>query len=266
MGLGGVGFGAGVLGSCPTSQLGVQGAVTADLRGQARLRLLCSPVAPPCGDSRAEQSLTIPHPALGPSLSSQAPSLGADPAGLPGRRPGPVGSPSLHSTPWGALTLGPPLPWGAVQSCPVPAPYTGPPEAHFLRFLLWATLGLLLGSCAWGAPPPGAHHYTTCAPSPRAHRDQEAPSWAPPSQPGPQASRWRFASLRPPHVCAPTSTRGGAREAVGTGWAGTPTLDSCLGQRQGGCSQATPQQEGGGRRARAGNPTAPAPGPPPLTI
>lgn len=250
-----MGFGAGVLGSCPASQLGVQGAVTADLRGQARLRLLCSPVAPPCGDSRAEQSLTIPHPALGPSLSSQAPSLGADPAGLPGRRPGPVGSPSLHATPWGALTLGPPLPWGAVQSCPVPvpAPYTGPPEAHFLRFLLWATLGLLLGSCAWGAPPPGAHHYTTCAPSPRAHRDQEAPSWAPPSQPGPRASRWRDAVLGLLLCVPPTSARPPAPvEGPGRPWAlgglGPPHWTAAWGRGREAAARPHPSRraEGGG--------------------
>lgn len=189
-----------------------------------------------------------------------------------------MGSPSLHSTPWGALTLGLPLPGGQCSPALTLPPPTGPPEGHFLRFLFWATPGgssltqALLGSCAWGAPPPGAHHYTTCAQSPRAHRGtgtRRPPAGHCPASPdsGRQGGGTLLSvcfSASPPRPAPPPAPE----EGPGRLW-------SPGGAAWGGGSKAAARphprrrEEGRGLRQEtepgAGNPTAPAPGPRPLT-
>lgn len=109
------------------------------------------------------------------------------PAGLPGRRPGPVGSPSLHSTPWGALTLGLPLPGG--QCSPA---LTLPPTQALLRDT----------SCASSSGPPLG--------DPRSPR----PCWAP--VPGGLLPQVPTTTPRVPQVPELTGAQGPGGPRLGT--------------------------------------------------
>lgn len=191
------------------------------------------------------------------------------PAGLPGRTPGPVDSPSLHSTPWRALTLGLPSPGGQCSPA-LTLPRTQALPRHFLRFPLWATPGDPCSPRPCWVPVPGglfpqAPTATPCVPQVPELTGAQGPGGPQPGTAEPAQTSGvrveghcsRFASPRLPHVLRahqhPWRGQGGHGHRVGLGpphW----TVGWYLGQPQGGCSQATPQQEGGGFQARGWEP------------